>query len=94
MKAKIADNIKTGRRGLPGGESTPASAPSSDTLDPVVRQCSTCRHYEDRGWITHPNGDLVDDGYCRKHDYKKYGPDLCSDKDWEALPNDKHEARP
>jgi hypothetical protein len=31
MKAKIADNIKTGRQGLPGGESTPASAPSSDT---------------------------------------------------------------
>ena len=39
MKAKIADNIKTGRRGLPGGESTPASAPSSDTAQ---CDCSVC----------------------------------------------------
>ena len=76
MKAKIADNIKTGRRGLPGGESTPASAPSSDTLDPVVRQpkypCTECSSDAQMGfsaWLKGGNGTVVirdDERLCLK----------------------------
>lgn len=61
MKAKIADNTKTGRQGLPGGESTPASAPSSDTAQCDCSVCAAVRNDNFAVHGAHLRAEMTDD---------------------------------